>query len=213
MKILTLILSLTVSLFSYSKEFSYDYIETKLSRLNTDNKLGIEEDYLSVSYSKSLNNNFSLKLDLEKMDGDCQTTNCEFRYLEGNTLSIDGTYHYPIVTKTDLIHSIGYTHSSKENNCFSGGTGECLNPQINSKVNSKKYSIKSGFKHLLIDDIEIQLQYIYTKTKKNNSKNRETDLLILKSINKEFSVGVNYLWDISSGNNLDRFGLLLRRDF
>ena len=213
MKILTLILSLTVSLFSYSKEFSYDYIETKLSRLNTDNKLGIEKDYFSVSYSKSLNNNFSFKLDLEKMDGDCRTNDCEYRYLEGNTLSIDGMYHYPIIPKTDLIHSIGYTYSSTENNCFSGGTGECLIPQINSKVNSKKYSIKSGFKHLLIDDIEIQLQYIYTKTEKNNSKNRETDLLILKSINEEYSVGFNYLWDISSGNNLDRFGLLLRRDF
>ena len=57
MKILTLILSLTVSLFSYSKEFSYDFIDIEVS--HSESKW--TDDLYSILISKSITDNFSVE--------------------------------------------------------------------------------------------------------------------------------------------------------
>ena len=57
MKILTLILSLTVSLFSYSKEFSYDFIDVEVG--HSESKW--TDDLYSILISKSITDNFSVE--------------------------------------------------------------------------------------------------------------------------------------------------------
>jgi len=207
MKILTLILSLTVSLFSYSKEFSYDFIDIEVS--HSESKW--TDDLYSILISKSITDNFSVEGVMGYHYGDWNDP-LEYEEQKVKDFGIEGIYHFSLNEKTDVLTSLQYGHSVYEKKCTSGTT-DCTSSYSDSTPEVKYYIPKLGLRYQLNDDIELEGEYQLIKIESSSTLVDLFKIYSMRKINKDTSLGFTHSWNLRNGSDFNVYGLILRQNF
>ena len=197
--LISIILCTTVN----AEGFNYDYAQVGIGTANSN---GYDKEYY-VEASKSINNNIAIAGGLAYSYGDWVTP---FAYLEKRVSSyyLESLYHKDITPNTNLLASVEYAHSDYKYNCteISGEYCYVIHPS------STYYIANLGARHKVTNDIEVEGQYKYSKTKGVNFKMTQAKLALVKTVTKKISVGVEHTRGLSN-TGFKRYGVFVRRSF